>query len=195
MDRLQQHRPQQKRSSLSAENKKNKEDFPQEALGFNGQKKGKNLLNIIKKDSDKNCKPPFEFLIQSNQYPDNRLCAYFAYYHYMNGCVEKEEFKAKAIKTYLEIIPDEEEALKLFSDGNDPGVYSQFGLSEVNYENALDGEKFIIADVKKGHFYALRKHNDTWWNYDSFCRTAPTLIGDRTAAMNFLKQKGQPVWA
>ncbi len=194
MGNAQQHRSQQKRSNRSGRHEQNKEGTKETHSNFSSQKKSNNLLESLKETPVKYSKPPFEFLIQSHQHPDNKLCAYFAYYHYMNGGVRKEDFKAKAIGPYLAIM-SEEDALAMFSDGNDPGVYTQFGLSEVTNEAALKGDKLIIADIKRGHFYALRKHNDTWWNYDSYHQTAPTLIGDRTAAMAYLENKGVEVWA
>ncbi|WYL96834.1 MAG: hypothetical protein HEQ35_26295 [Gloeotrichia echinulata IR180] len=139
--------------------------------------------------------PPYKYLIQNHEPPDSNLCLYFAYYHYMDGNVDKKEFESKAIKPYVELGIKHEEALKMYHDGNDPSVYQKFGLSEVSYDQALTGEKLIVAHVTKGHFYALRKYQDTWWNYDSYRQTKPSKIGDQEQAMAYLTKLDQPVWA
>ncbi|WP_287360107.1 DUF4157 domain-containing protein [Moorena sp. SIO3B2] len=158
----------------------------------------RNLLDVLTRcvsPADNNSLPPYKFLIQKHELPDCNLCLYFGYYHYMNGDVNKEEFIKKAIEPYVDLGMSEQEALDFFYDGNDPGLYKKFGLSEVSYDNALKGDRLIVADVNKGHFYALIKYKGIWWNYDSYFQTNPTKIGDEKAAMDYLNDKGQAVWA
>lgn len=159
------------------------------------QQSGKGGRGIINRmEGGSNSSPPFAYKIQAHEPPDNKLCLYFAYYHYMNGQVDKNEFISKAIQPYIEIGMSKEDALEKFYDGNDPGVYSKFGLSQASYAEAIDGKRLIVADVNKGHFYALLYHEGNWWNYDSYYQNKPTLIGDREAAIRYLKDKRQPVW-
>ena len=142
--------------------------------------------------------PPYAYLIQEHQPPESNLCLYYAYYHYMNGKVDREKFINEAIQPYVvNFEMSKEDALEMFYGGNDPEVLGKFGLTnKVNdYQAALNGERLIVADKTHGHFYALRKYNDIWWNYDSYRQTAPSQIGDINVAMNYLTEKKQDVWA
>ena len=158
------------------------------------QPKGEKGKKSINREKAENTLPPYKYLIQEHKEPDSNLCAYFAYYHYTNGNVDKEQFINRAIAPYLNIM-EHNDALNMFYDGNDPAVYKEFGLREASYQEALENKRLIIADVKqKGHFYALREYKGTWWNYDSYHQTTPTPIGDENAAMNYLESKNPNVW-
>lgn len=139
--------------------------------------------------------PPYPYQIQNKTYPDKNLCLYFAYYHYKNGGVDKDQFISEASQPYIEIMGSQEAAKDMFMQGNDPALYKEFGLKEVGYDAALQSDRLIIADVSKGHFYALRKYDNVWWNYDSYFQNQPSKIGDQAAVLNYLKNKNQPVWA
>ena len=146
-------------------------------------------------DEQKSSMPKNAYLVQPHKPPESKLCAFYAYYHYTDGKIDKNEFEAKVIEPYKKIGLDDASAKELYLDGNDPAIYTKFGLKETaSYEKALEGDKLIVADVAKGHFYAIIKSKNTWWNYDSYHQTNPSKIGNFEQALTYLKNKGQKVW-
>jgi len=126
---------------------------------------------------------PFKFLTQPTTGPDSKLCAFYALYHFTDGGVTKETYLDVATSYYqTQLGMDRHDAAALAADGNDPAVFTAFRLTEGDAAAVDTQTVLIVCDIGNGHFFTIRKDAGQWWNYDSFGRSKPTIIGDATAA-------------
>ena len=134
-------------------------------------------------------KPKLPELKLLRQGRDN-LCSYYAYYHFTKGSIKKKSFLDTASKVYQQIPGvTQKEAQKMVEDGNDPSVFTSFGLEQkTSLKDAIKAGRLIVARMipGQGHFYTLLKFNGIWWTYDSL-KKEPIQIGDDEAVLKFLE--------
>lgn len=129
---------------------------------------------------------PFKFLPQPHTSPDNKLCGFYALYHFTDGAVARQAYIDKATQHYVaQLGMSKPDAEKMVMDGNDPSVFSVFGLTHTD-ERTLEAKGLgIIANISTGHFFAVRKEGAQWVSYDSYNHTAatsyPTLVALKAA--------------
>ncbi|GEM_PF-3089110 len=118
---------------------------------------------------------PFKFQVQPHTGPDSKLCGFYALYHFTDGAVTRQAYIDKATQHYMAppLGMTQPDALNMVMDGNDPSVFSVFGLTHTDEKTLETKGLGIIANISTGHFFAVRKEGAQWVSYDSYNHTAP----------------------